>query len=495
MIRRYAPWFTLVVAVGALAISRESVADDPPSKDKDKAKADSSPKPATVKVEKALLSTAVTLKGVVQAEQAAELVVRLKSGTGQLVVRKFVEHGTTVKAGEVLVEFDPEKLDHAIRDARHEREQSEIAIRQAEVELPLLEKQAPLDLAAAEREFQHATQDLKHNLDVEQKMAIQTAQFMLKVANFAVEFAKDELKQLQKMYRDKDLTEETERMILKRYQFGLEMDEFFAAQTKLRTEHRLQVDIPRLEVAAKEAVAKAELALLKARDVNPLTLKQKQLALAKLRYDEARAKEKLAELEADRASLTVKSPTDGVVYHGRYVRGQWMVPTGSQGHALNRGGTINPGDVFMTVVGPGKLVVRAEAEEKELPGLTAGLNGRLTPTAFPDEKRAATLAHVSAAPLNNKFEVIIDLEGKAAGLVPGMTGNIRFVTARKPNALTVPTSAVFEDTVEDAHYVYRPAVGAGKPEKRTVKVGITSGEKIEVLDGLAEGDEILAAKP
>jgi multidrug efflux pump subunit AcrA (membrane-fusion protein) len=464
-------------------------------KDKDKPKSEhEAPKPETVKVEKGPLTAAVVLKGTVQSEVTTELSVRLKTWTGQLVARKAVEHGTVVKAGDVLVEFESEKLDREIRDARHDRDQAQLAISLAEIELPILEKQAPLDLAAAERDYKQAVEDMKRFVEVDKKMTIQSAEFTLKSANFYSEYAKDELKQLQKMYRDKDLTEETEQMILKRYKHSVESAELYAAFAKLDNEHTLKIELPRREQNVKTAVEKAELNLIKARDSQPLTLKQKKLALAHLHYDEAKAKEHLAELDIDRAALTVKAPVDGLAYHGRFVNGQLMVPAGSQGPALHGVGLINPGDVFLTIVSTGKLVVRAEVEEKEISGLKPGLTGKLTPTAFTDKKLPCEITRMAVAPHEGKFEVRIKLDGKSIGLVPGMTGSARFVTTQKKDALTVLASAVFEDTSEDTHYVYRVLKG-GKHEKKTVKVGITSGDKTEILEGLAEGDEILTSKP
>ena len=41
-------------------------------------------------------------------------------------------------------------------------------------------------------------------------------------------------------------------------------------------------------------------------------------------------------------------------------------------------------------------------------------------------------------------------------------------------------------------YVYLPGE---KPKKRTVKTGLVAGDKTEIVEGLAEGEEILAAKP
>jgi HlyD family secretion protein len=496
MFRRYVPWLALAAAAGVLVVTRPTAADDPPADAKNKNPAvPAQGKPATVTVERGPLTAAVTLKAVVQSERATEVSVRPKAWSGPLLVKHAVEHGTPVTTGEVLVEFDTEKLDLAIRDARQERDLAEIAIRQAEAELPLLEKQLPLDLATAERQSKQAAEDLTRFLEVDRPLAQESAAYMVKMAAFWVDYAKEELAQLRKMYRDKDLTEETERIILKRYEFYVEMYEFFLKESKILAEQTLKVHLPRREKEAREAVEKTALALARARDVQPLGVRQKHLALAKLRYDETRAKERLADLEADRAALTVRAPTDGLAYYGRYVRGQWVVPAGPQGPPLSGVGPVNPGDVFMTIVAPNKLVVRAEAEEKELPGLKQGLTGRLTPTADPDRKRPAKLARLATAPQAGKFDVRIEPDGeKPDGLVPGMTCSVRFVTDRKERALTVPASAVFDDDAEDAKYVYRPVSG-GKPEKRTVKVGLTAGERVEILDGLAEGDEILAAKP
>ena len=496
MFRRYAPWLALAAAAGVLIVTRPTAADSPLADANDTKPAGPAPvKPGTVTVERGPVAAVVTLKGVVQSEQATELSVRPKSWSGPLLVKHAVEHGTPVTTGEVVVEFDPEKLDLAIRDARQERDLAAIAIRQAEAELPLLEKQLPLDLATAERQSKQAVEDLTRFLEVDRPLAEESAAFMVKSAAFYLDYAKEELAQLRKMYRDKDLTEETERIILKRYEHTVAMEEYYLKQTKIRSEQELKVHLPRREKEAREAVEKTALALARARDVQPVAVRQKHLALAKLRYDEAKAKERLADLEADRAALTVRAPADGLAYYGRYVRGQWAVPAGPQGPPLLGVGPVNPGDVFMTIVAPNKLVVWADVEEKEMPGLKPGLAGRLTPTADPDHKRPAKLARLAAAPQGGKFAVRIEPDGDTPdGLVPGMTCSVRFVTARKEGALTVPTSAVFDDDAEDAKYVYRPVKG-GKPEKRAVKVGLTSGDRVEIVDGLAEGDEVLASKP
>ena len=91
----------------------------------------------------------------------------------------------------------------------------------------------------------------------------------------------------------------------------------------------------------------------------------------------------------------------------------------------------------------------------------------------------------------------VELSPAAALIKPGMACTLKFTTYRAPDALTVPSSAVFEDEADDGaitHVVYLPAK-EGKPVKRTVKLGKSSGGKTEILDGLHAGDEILTSKP
>ncbi|MBX9582483.1 MAG: HlyD family efflux transporter periplasmic adaptor subunit [Gemmataceae bacterium] len=488
-------WLALAAVAGAVFLSRPLWADDPVPKGKDakKEKADAGPKPPTAKAEKGPLTAAVVLKGVVEAESAAEVQVRPRAWMGPLLVKKAVPHGAAVKAGDVVVEFDAEKLEQAVKDARQERELADLAIRMAELELPILEKQLPLDLAAAEREAKNAADDLKKFLDVDKPLSLEAADFSLKSSEFYLESAKDELKQLEKMYKDKDLTEETETMILKRYRQSVEQAEFSLKQSRNRTRQTKEVDLPRREQAAKDLAVKAEITLVKAKESSPLALRQKLLGLEKAKYEQAKAKDRLADLEKDLAAMTVKAPADGLAYHGKYARGQWSTPGGPAG--LAAGGMVQPGDVFLTVVDPGRVAVRADADEKERARLKAGQAAKFSPTADPDERLAGKVAAVGGAPLGGRFEVRVSLDAKADGLVPGTTGSVRVVTGKKDAAVTVPASAVFSDDDGDGKYVYRPGADGAKPKKQPVTVGLAAGDKVEVTDGLAEGDEVLTAKP
>ena len=70
----------------------------------------------------------------------------------------------------------------------------------------------PINLAASEREKRVAEEDWQRYNEVEREHSKKATEFSLKSQNDYLDYAREELKQLQKMYRDKDLTEETEEL-------------------------------------------------------------------------------------------------------------------------------------------------------------------------------------------------------------------------------------------------------------------------------------------
>ena len=466
---------------------------------KEKGKEEAAAKPATVKVEKGPFKVEADLKGVLEAERVVELALKPEAWTMPLTVEEAVPHGTRVKKGDVLVRLELERIDQAIKDLVVERGLSDLAAEQAAKELPVLEEFLPLDLAVAERAKKLADEDLRTFVEVERPQSERMANFQVTSMGHWLEYAREELAQLQKMYRSKDLTEETEEMILKRQRHQVEQAEFLLRDAEVRRDLTVGIELPRRDQAVREAAAKQALALRKARSTLPLELSQKRLNLDKLRHEARKNAEKLAKLEHDRDAMTVRAPADGIVYYGKATRGEWTTAS-AVAPRLQPGGVLNPGEVFVTLVAPRPAVVRATVEEKELHLLHPELKGRAIPTGYPDLKLPARLVRILPVPQpGGTFDARVEVELKddADLCLPGMTCVVKFVSYRKDAALTVPSSAVFaDDADEDARVVYLPAKEKGaKPEKRPVKVGKTAGGKTEVLDGLKEGDEVLASKP
>jgi multidrug efflux pump subunit AcrA (membrane-fusion protein) len=458
-------------------------------------------KPATVKVEKGLFKTEVGLTGVFEAERLTEVSLRPKAWALPIVVERAVELGTPVKKGDILVEFDRDKIDKAIQDTEVENTLGDLALKQAEEELPMIEKALPVDLTAAERARTHADEDLKKFLEIDRPQIERNAQFSVKRSVEFLEYSKEELRQLEKMYRSKDLTEETEEIILRRQRFEVEVGEFFLKEAELHRNQTLKVELPRQEQRVRENALKLAIELDKARALLPLNLNQKRLTLAKLRHDQVKSTEKLADLRRDRDEMTVHAPADGLVYYGRPERGQWSAAAIAP--KLHKGGVIAPDEVFITIVAPRPVGVRAIVDEKDLHILSQPreLKGIVTPAFDPEQRLPARLTAVlHVAREAGKFDALIavDIGEDKAAITPGMACTVKFVPYRKEDALTIPSTAVFTDDSAEiiTNYVYRAKPEQdGKFPKQWVKTGKTSGGKTEILEGLSQGDEILASKP
>ena len=459
-------------------------------------------KPATTKVEKGPFKIEVVLNGVFEAQRMTEVSITPKAWAMPLQVEWAIELGKPVKKGDILVEFARDKIDKLIEDTAVENTIGDLALKLAEEELPLIEKALPIDLAAATRAKTQADEDLKRFFDIEKPDAERTAQFMVKQSVEYLDYAKEELRQLEKMYRSKDLTEETEEIILRRQRFQVESREHYLKEAVLQRDQKLKVDLPRQEERVRESAVKQAIDLEKARSLLPLNLSQKRLTAAKLKHDQSKSAVRLADLRQDREAMVVHSPADGLVYFGRCDRGQWPAAAATA-QRLRKGGIIAPEEVFITVVAVRPIDVRATVDEKDLLALTAPgmIKGLVTPTVDPDHRLPVRLASVlPIAREPGKFDAVFALDdGEYPSVIkPGMACSVKLVPYRKRDALTVPATAVFEDDWADAlsYYVYlaKPDKDGNYP-KRAVKIGKSAGGKTEIVDGLAEGDEILISKP
>ena len=96
--------------------------------------------------------------------------------------------------------------------------------------------------------------------------------------------------------------------------------------------------------------------------------------------------------------------------------------------------------------------------------------------------------------MGGSFEIHGKLNDTPEGLVAGMTCSLKIKGYSKDDALTLPGSAVSFDEDADSYVVYVPGEGKEKPVKTLIKIGRRSGDKVEVLGGLKEGQAVLARR-
>jgi multidrug efflux pump subunit AcrA (membrane-fusion protein) len=453
-------------------------------------------KPADVfKVEKKPFKIEVAVKGNLEPKEAEEVYFRpepipnFSADYAPLVIKSVVAHGATVKKGDVLAAFDTRKLDLVIKDSQAEMSLLETSITLAQDELPLAAKSMPVEMAAAERAKKIADEDMKYFLETARPQSERSAHMMVKQSGFYLEYAKEELRQLEKMYKSKDLTEETEQIILKRQRYQVEIAQFFFKESLIDRDYTLKVSLPRKEKDLTDNGVQKELALEKARATLGPALAQKQHTLAKMIIDRTKLSDRLHKLGRDRERLTLRAPMDGTVYYGRLHQGQWTSASVLAGKLVPQG-IVSSDETLMTVVKPRPLLLRLTIEEKDAYLIKPGLQGKVQVTFLPDLKLKASVSGISRVPVApGQYEALVAVDpGGVEELMPGMACSVKFVPYSRKDALAVPATAVFEE--DDKQFVTIVQAG-GKKDRREVTTGKTANDLIEILTGLREGEEIV----
>lgn len=451
-------------------------------------------KPATQKVKKGPFRIEVALDGVFEAQNQSELALHPQEWP-QLSVLKAVDHGTAVKQGDLVLVFDTEKIDRAITDLRSEMQLNELAVHAAEAQLAALEKIAPLDADANERARRMTLEDWKLYQEVEKPLSIKVNEYRFKAAQEGLEYAEEEYRQLEKMYKADDLREETEKIVLRRAKNGVDRAKLNLELAQASYEEAKKLSLPRQDEKTKEQTQRALIDVEFSAASLPLAMNKHRLELEKLRVARSQGEDKLKKLIADREAMIVKAPMDGIVYYGRFVHGKWVA--GSV-ETLHRGATVMPHEIILTVVQPRPLTIRASVPESQAQRIHAGQQAFVQPVGFVGQNLTAVVQRVGTVPMSgNNFDcqLVVAADALNGAIMPGMNCEMKLIPYKKTDALTVPPKAVFSDDFDPSkQYVYLQTKG-GKPQKRDVKLGERNDKQVEVLAGLAEGDEILLDKP
>ena len=439
-----------------------------------------------------LFKIEVTLSGKFHPEQAAEIILQPKNWT-TFRVKKAVEHGSTVKKGDVLIEFERERYEEALVDQRRRVESATIALKRAEEELRFAQSVNPLDLQLARRNKQMIDEDWDYYQKVDRPFAEKYAKFLAEIAKWYLEYEQEELRQLEKMYQADELTDETEEIILRRQRNRVRMAEMDLELAEKRFGETMKFTIPRRTESQELSHKRAEHTLRYLEATFPLTVRDAEVSFEQAKVTLEREQKRLKELEADGELLEIRSPMDGVVYYGRIQRGSWSAPT-TASERLVPGTTADTNKVLLTIIQPRPLCVWADVPENRVARLRVGLAGTAQTPVLPGAYLPAKVVELSPIPVregNFAARIEVQIPEEASTVVPGGSCELRFVPYFKQRTLVVPASAVGTDELDPTKkFVFRLDTG-GRVVRQPVTLGERSGDRVEILDGLVAGDRIL----
>ena len=172
------------------------------------------------------------------------------------------------------------------------------------------------------------------------------------------------------------------------------------------------------------------------------------------RYGVAQAQAALAEAREQLRKTTITAPMSGRVTRLNIEEGETAV----------MGTMNNPGSLLLTIADLSVMEARVKVDETDVPRISFGDSAIVRIDAFPNQTFTGTVTRVSNSAMQTAagamgaaggaqasgqsvdFEVLITLNAPPAQLRPDLSATADIITARRPNALSIPILAL---TVRD----------------------------------------------
>lgn len=150
--------------------------------------------------------------------------------------------------------------------------------------------------------------------------------------------------------------------------------------------------------------------------------------------------------------------------------------------------------VLLTVADMSKMQIQTQVDESDIGRIKVGQKVTFTVDAYAGKTFSGVVSNVSqkATVQSNVvyYSVLVDVDAAENLLKPTMTARVSINVAESNNALIVPLAAVKANNGQQ----YVMVVQDGKTKNTLVTTGIASDDKIEILSGVTEGDQVLASQ-
>ena len=225
---------------------------------------------------------------------------------------------------------------------------------------------------------------------------------------------------------------------------------------------------------------------------------------AKAAYDQSQAS--IVQVRRNLEYATITSPINGIVINKAVEEGQ-TVAAGFETPTL-----------FTIAADLTKMQVIADVDEADIGTVQEGQRVTFTVDAYPNDTFEGTVKQIRLGEGDSDdsstssttvvtYEVVISANNPDLKLKPRLTANVTIYTLERDNALTVPTKALrfvpdAEMLAQIGYTVTNPNVSAPSGKRviwtktgmelkpKFVTTGSTSGNLIEITEGLNDGEEI-----
>jgi len=399
------------------------------------------------KVRRGDLVVSITEDGNVESAQNKDIKCEVQGGG---VILWLIKDGTIVKKGDELVRLDSSSIEDKISQEK------------------ITYEKARATMIEAEKNFETAKIAVQEYVEGTFAQSLQDLQAKATVAKENLESAKNLLVFTNKMARQGYVTtlqRDAQAFAVQRAQLDLGVAEtaitVLEKFTKPKTQS--QLESTRDSAEAKMAAEKAAFAL---------------------------EEDRLNRLETQLAKCTVVAPDDGMVVYAN--EQQDRRGGGTQQSPVEEGAMMRERQSILKLPDLSHMQVKSTVHESKVDYLRRGMRARIR---IQDHEYQGVVTSVANQPEPTNFfsgsvkeyAAIVSIDSDPHGLRPGMTAAVEILVANLPNVLSVPVQAVVEKNGRFYAWV-EEALG---PVKRPIVLGMSNNTRIEVKDGLTEGQEVL----
>ncbi|RLS63960.1 MAG: HlyD family efflux transporter periplasmic adaptor subunit [Planctomycetota bacterium] len=433
----------------------------------------------------------------VSGELAAQKQVEVRNRIEQrAVIKEIVPEGTRVKAGDVLVRLAREELSDKMKDAQDKCNTAESARIAAEQALMIKrgERASELEKAAVTMRIAGlALEGWRHGEVVSKRKSLEiTGETATINHKRLVDRFNESAKLVESGYIPRDEYEKDRIAMIeaaaKVEQSKLDL-EVYDKYTFGQEEAKKNSDLDQATAERGRVEQKFDAELVKA-----------QADLDSAAFRVASERERLKNLEVQLESTTLLAPIDGLVVYATSLDSSNGGRGGGDAQPPQVGTELKPNELVILLPDTSRMLANLKVSEALSGRIKIGLTATVFSDAMPNRAFKGEVQSVSVLAANggwrdpNRREYTVKVAltaDEASGLKPAMRCKGEILLGSVTAVLTVPVQAVFRQG--PVSFVYtRDGSGIAQCE---VKLGRSSELQVEVLAGLAAGDEVLLREP
>ena len=157
------------------------------------------------------------------------------------------------------------------------------------------------------------------------------------------------------------------------------------------------------------------------------------------------------------------------------------------------GESVGAGQPIVILADPESIELQTRVIEEDLPLIEPGQAVELFFDAAPDDSIMGEVARIVPRRVEGQdrplYHVYVSLDRPPEGVVSGMTADASIIVAQRSDVLRLPRAVV---RAPSGGVVRIDVWVDGRVETRTAKVGLRGDVNVEILEGLREGDAVVA---